>query len=178
MNTQEQANIEISMCNELLRRELAAVEVYRLAVALLDNDLGTPDYRDLRERHQEQADCLIDHIVNRGGEPCSLKACWDRPNTAVLCAATLYGFESPHPQLRELEDEIVRAYRIAGNVDKLGPPLEESLSSQLVPAARASFSVIDAGTAPRISRDEESGTEASVSREEAADRTTVNEGVA
>ncbi|MDQ8186205.1 hypothetical protein [Pelagicoccus sp. SDUM812002] len=177
MKNQEQSKVGIALYSELLRRELAAVEVYRLADALLDSDLGGPNYDDLRQRHQEQVDSLIALIRSLGGEPCSSEVSWDRPHTAVLCAATLYGFEVPELELRELEGEIVRAYRIAVSVDSLETSLAESLSTMLLPSACETLELLKSSSATHLGELESKEADEMGSRSERSSRS-MEEGAA
>lgn len=136
MKSNEQVIRDVSICNELLRRELAAVEIYSLATKLLDRDLDDPDYEGLLEKHRVRAERLIANVRELGGEPRSSEICWDRPHTAILCAATLYGCESPLLQLKEFEDEIVEAYENAIRLTDVSVALQSLLSEEFFVCAR------------------------------------------
>lgn len=159
MNEQERAKAGIAVCNDLLRRELAAVEVYRLAAALLESGLGTPDYEALRSGHQGQVDWLEGRIREWGAEPQPLENSWDRPRTAVLCAATLYGYEEPQGRLREMEEEVVATYRNVADAPQLDPSLREALQDALLPTARSLLAVVQTGADVSAARADELGSE-------------------
>lgn len=131
MNNADELKGLVVKANELLCHERAAIEVYSLAVTLLGRDLGSPDYDALLQLHQDRADRLIELIQRNGAEPRLEEVGWNRPRSAVLCAATLYDSEPPQGQLREFESEIDEACRKAaellGGSSQLGQLLGEDL---------------------------------------------------
>lgn len=123
--------VDISVCSNLLKRELAAVEVYRLAHALLACEKKSETYMHLEHAHQERVLRLREFVISRGGLPCRLESHFDRPRLAVLCAATLYGFEEPIADMVKMEESILEAYRRASQMDALSEGLKEALAGTM-----------------------------------------------
>ncbi|MDQ8187591.1 hypothetical protein [Pelagicoccus sp. SDUM812002] len=132
MNENERKLAGVSVCNDLLRRELAAVEVYGLAAKLLDDDLGENCYGFLQNAHRENANIPVEQVEKRSGVPGLATVGWDRPRNAILCAATIYGSESPPSHLSNLEREIVEAYRAASSFVESDEALQSLLANDIL----------------------------------------------
>ncbi|MDQ8204005.1 hypothetical protein [Pelagicoccus sp. SDUM812003] len=113
MKNKERNQVGESSCNDLLRVELAAVEIYELADKLLGEESDAPDYASLREGHRSQVEQLMAYLKSIDGAARPQELSWDRPRTAILAAATIYGSESPLDLLRQQEEEIVETYQQA-----------------------------------------------------------------
>lgn len=131
-------------CRKILRHERAAVEVYELAARLLDSNLGGPDYFQLMETHRAQVEEVESYLAGRNERIDTAVTGWDRPHSAVLSAATIYGADSPIPQLREQEREIRSLYESLLASRLACPELRDWVSEVLLPRSMEALSLLEA----------------------------------
>ena len=133
-------------CRNILRYERAAVEIYELAAHLLDSDLGEPDYQKLLEAHRSQLDVIGSFLTERDQQIEAAEWGWDRPRSAVLSAATIYGAESPVRQLLDQEQEILAYYETVLESRATCEELRQRVAEELLPRAKGILATLQPDT--------------------------------
>ncbi len=100
----EPTHRSISICNKLLRGELAAVETYGQAIMKYDTSPEADELRRIRLEHSKSARILTDNVRAMGGYPTPDSGAWGLFVSAVQGAANLLGEESALESLKQGEE--------------------------------------------------------------------------
>lgn len=94
----------ISLCNKLLRGELAAVETYGQAIMKYDALPESDELRRIRIEHSRSAKLLAENVRAMGGYPTPDSGAWGLFVSAVQGAANLIGEETALESLKQGEE--------------------------------------------------------------------------
>lgn len=123
----------ISVCNELLRGELAAVETYDQAIEKYADQPATEELQRIREDHSRAASRLAENVRNMGGEPETGSGSWGVFATAVQGTANLFGRSSALESLQKGEEAGSKNYQEALTDEEVMPECKEMIREQLLP---------------------------------------------
>jgi uncharacterized protein (TIGR02284 family) len=123
----------ISVCNELLRGEMSAVETYNQAIEKFADLPAAGELQRIREDHSRAASRLADNVRNMGGEPEKGSGAWGVFATAVQGTANLFGPNSALESLQQGEEAGRRDYQDALTDDEVMPECKEMIRESLLP---------------------------------------------
>jgi uncharacterized protein (TIGR02284 family) len=127
----------------LLRGELSAVETYRQALEKVGDEPGAVDVRRIERDHQEAADTLRMHIVQRGGQPADSSGAWGSWAQLVTGMAKLFGDTATLKALKEGEEHGLKEYEEALEDENLDPECKVLIRNTLIPRQREHIRVLD-----------------------------------
>lgn len=120
----------------LARRELSAVETYRLALGRVGREPGGEELRRIEREHEEAVGLLVESLRRRGEAPprgSGLRGRWSR---AVEGASLILGRRAALRALRNGEARGLRDYETALRDEALDPEVKELIRGRLLPRAR------------------------------------------
>lgn len=129
--------------DSLLRRELSAVETYKLALAKVAGQPERDELWRIEREHEEAFDLLLADLRRGGHEaPLSsgLRGLWSK---AYEAAAMLFGSRSAIKALKSREQLGLREYEDALGDEALDPEVRALIRSRLLPQARAHLPALD-----------------------------------
>jgi uncharacterized protein (TIGR02284 family) len=124
----------ISVCNELLRGELSAVETYDQAIEKYADLPAAEELQRIREEHSRAASMLAENVRNMGGEPEMGSGAWGVFATAVQGTANLFGANSALESLQKGEEAGRNDYQEALTDDEVMPECKEMIREELLPS--------------------------------------------
>lgn len=140
---EEPAAPERGHINALVRRELSAVEVYKLALAKVGGlPLGDELWRIERE-HEQAVDLLLASLRRRGEAPplgSGLRGAWSK---AYEGAAMMLGGKAAIKALKSGERRGLLDYEDALNDRVLDPEVKDLIRAKLLPQTRAHIPALD-----------------------------------
>jgi len=137
-------NEQTDFLNSLLRGELAAMETYRQALAMVDND--TPGATDICRIHQEHCEAVIglrDFVQQDGGTADQSSGAWGTWAKTVAGAAKLFGYTAALRALKEGEKIGVKSYQEALEDDSLPADVQDFIRTTLLPRTRAHIRILE-----------------------------------
>lgn len=132
----------------LARRELSAVETYRLALGRVGLEPGGEELRRIEREHEEAVGLLLESLRRRG-EPAprgsGLRGRWSR---AVEGASLMLGRRAALRALKNGEARGLREYETALRDEALAPEVKELIRGRLLPRAREHIPALERLLAP------------------------------
>lgn len=139
----EPASTSRGHIDTLVRRELSAVEVYKLALAKVGGQpLGDELWRIERE-HEQAVDLLLASLRRRGEEPplgSGLRGAWSK---AYEGAAMMLGGKAAIKALKSGERRGLLGYEDALKDEVLDPEVKDLIRAKLLPQTRAHIPALD-----------------------------------
>lgn len=133
----------IAALNELLRRELSAVESYDRALPAVEGQPSVhADLRDCRASHEARAERIRQAIIHVGGEPARASGAWGLFAKAIAGGARALGWKSVIVALEAGEDHGLKEYKDA--LPRLEAGLQHLVSSELYPQQVHTHNVVSA----------------------------------
>ncbi|HEX7260445.1 MAG TPA: DUF2383 domain-containing protein [Luteolibacter sp.] len=123
----------ISVCNELLRGEMSAVETYDQAIEKYSDLPAAEELRRIREDHSRAASRLANNVRSMGGEPETGSGAWGVFATAVQGTANLFGANSALESLQKGEEAGRKDYQEALTDEEVMPACKELIRDELLP---------------------------------------------
>lgn len=128
--------------NSLLRRELAAMEVYQQAMRAVPDKVAD-QLRGLRDDHRAAANSLREFAHHAGVKPTRRSGVFGMFARAVESAATFMGDRSTIQGLRMAENYGMRSYGRALRKDYCTPECEALIRTTLLPQTRAHIDTLN-----------------------------------
>ncbi len=122
--------------DKLLRRELAAITSYGLALARVRAPLRRGVLLSCRESHDKRARCLAELVRRYGGEPSTRAGPWGWLTRAIETGALLLGEEAAIRALHEGERRGLERY--VAELDRLSGDAHRVVRREVLPEQRAS----------------------------------------
>jgi CBS domain-containing protein len=120
----------------LVRRELSAVESYKLALSKVGGEAAGEELRRIEHEHEEAVDLLQERLQRRGEEPprsAGLRGAWSK---AFEAAAMVLGRKAAIRALKQEEASGLHGYEDALLDDDLDPEVKDLIRARLLPRAR------------------------------------------
>jgi len=128
--------------NTLLRRELAATEVYLQAMRAVPDKVANK-LRGLRDDHRAAANSLREFAHHEGVKPTRRSGVFGMFAKAVESAATFLGDRATLRGLRMAETYGMRSYRRALRKDYCTPECETLIRTTLLPQTRSHIDILN-----------------------------------
>ncbi|MCR4294151.1 MAG: CBS domain-containing protein [Elusimicrobia bacterium] len=128
----------------LARRELSAVETYRMALRKVGREPVGEELRRIELEHEEAVDLLLESLRRRGEAPprgSGLRGRWSR---AVEGASLILGRKAAIKALKSGEARGLRDYERALQDEALEPEVKDLIRGRLLPRARARIPALEA----------------------------------
>ncbi|MDP3543792.1 MAG: CBS domain-containing protein [Elusimicrobiota bacterium] len=120
----------------LARRELSAVETYRLALGKVGREAGGEELLRIEREHEEAVGLLLESLRRRGEAPPRSSGLRGRWSKAVEGASLMLGRGPALRALRNGEARGLNDYENALRDDALDPEVKELIRGRLLPRAR------------------------------------------
>jgi len=101
----------VSVMNELLRGELAAVTTYNQALEKIQSPTGREQLMKFKDNHQKAVSTLQAEVKNLGGTPETSAGAWGAWASAVEGSAKVVGDTAALKALKEGEEHGVKEYK-------------------------------------------------------------------
>jgi predicted transcriptional regulator len=132
-----------SHVRSLVRRELSAIEIYKLALSRVGRDPAGDELWRIEREHEQALDLLLADLRRRG-EPSptssGMRGAWSK---VVEAAAMIRGSKAAIKALRERERRGLHDYEDALMDDALDPEVKSLIRARLLPQARAHIPALD-----------------------------------
>lgn len=129
--------------NALVRREISAVETYKLALAKVGREQAGDELWRIEREHEEAVDLLLARLRRRG-EPSptssGLRGAWSK---VFEGAAMILGSKAAIKALRQREWLGLQGYEDALNDEVLDPEVKSLIRARLLPQTRAHIPTLD-----------------------------------
>ncbi len=132
----------VKALNELLRGELAAVETYNQALAMLEDSEARRELRECQNSHQDRVLSLRAEILARGGEPADTSGAWGFFANLVEKGAKVMGADTAVSALEAGEDHGVKEYQDL--LPTLDMPARSIVSADLYPQQVRTHRIVSA----------------------------------
>lgn len=123
----------ISVCNSLLRGEMAAVDTYGQVLVAHAGSPAIGELRRIRSEHTRAVGLLIDNVREMGGEPDKDSGAWGLFTTAVQGTANLFGEGSARESLQKGEELGRKEYQEALLDPEVMEPCKRMIRDELLP---------------------------------------------
>lgn len=120
----------------LARRELAAVETYRLALRKVGREAGGEELLRIEREHEEAVELLLESLRRRGEPPPRGSGLRGRWSMTVEGASLMLGRRAALRALRNGESRGLHGYEKALRDETLDPEVKELIRARLLPRAR------------------------------------------
>lgn len=129
--------------DSLVRRELSAVETYKLALAKVGRELAGDELWRIEREHEEAVDLLLEKLRSRGEPPpmsSGLRGAWSK---AYEGAAMILGSKAAIRALKKGEKHGLHGYEDALKDGVLDPEVKSLIRARLLPQTRAHIPALD-----------------------------------
>lgn len=133
----------ISVCNKLLRGELAAVETYGQVIMKYDTSPEADELRRIRLEHSKSAQLLAANVRTMGGYPTPDSGAWGLFVSAVQGAANLLGEESALESLKQGEELGKQDYEKALQDHNVIEDFRNLIRAELLPPLIKHISILE-----------------------------------
>lgn len=133
----------VSITNELLRGELAAVETYRQALEKFGSGPNANDLRKYHDQHRDAVTKLKQHVLTLGGEPATSAGVWGAWAKAIEGSAKVFGEAAALKVLKEGEEHGVKEYKELLDNKNASAELKELVRSALLPQQEQHIAALD-----------------------------------
>ncbi len=133
----------VSIINELLRGELAAVETYRQALDKFGAGTNSADLRKFYDQHQDAVSQLKQQVIKLGETPATSAGPWGAWAKAVEGSAKVFGETAALKVLKEGEEHGVKEYQELLDNKNAPAEVKELVRSSLLPQLEQHIAVLD-----------------------------------
>lgn len=127
----------------LVRRELSAVEIYKLALSKVGRQPAGDELWRIEREHEQAVDLLLASLRRRGEPPpegSGVRGAWSK---AYEGAAVIMGSKAAIKALKAREERGLHDYEDALRDEVLDPEVKELIRSRLLPQTRAHLPALD-----------------------------------